>query len=194
MRGKPGVTSPESTFAAPRSLTAQTIRDNLDEATFIAKFGSKLGNRLWNLLHGIDDEPVNPSPEYPAQISVEDSHYGITSFDQAITELRKLCIHLLQRLNEDLTEDMNGSPLPGTPSKVSEGTYWALYPTNLRLTIRQGYDQSRQSTSVTFPVDALDEAVPAQERAERLTKGTLSAMLKKLLNTQPADVACRITM
>lgn len=192
--GRPRVQSPESTFAAPRSLTVQTIRENLDKGTFVTKFGHKLGSRLWDLLHGNDEEPVNPSPEYPAQISIEDSHYGITSFEQAITELRKLCAHLLQRLNEEFTEDMHGGPLAGAGSKPSRNTYWALYPTSLRLTIRQGYDHSRQSISVSFPVDALDEFIPAEERAEQLTKGTLSGMLRKLLNSQPADTACRITM
>lgn len=172
----------------------KTIREQLDEAIFTRKFGSKLGDRLWNLIHGTDDEPVNPSPEYPAQISVEDSHYGITSFDQAIIELKKLCKHLLERLAEDLTEDMNGDPLAGSGSRTSQSTYWALYPSSLRLTIRQGYDHTRQSVSTTFPVDALDVSKPPEDRADRLTKGTLSGMLRKLLGAQPSNVACRITM
>lgn len=139
-----------------------------------------------------------PSPEYPAQISVEDSHYGITTFDQAIVELGKLCVHLLQRLTEDLTEDLDGNPLAPSILHANGGhsrVYWALYPTNLRLSIRLGYEgYSRQSVSTSFPVDALDDTTSAEERAESLTRATLTPMLKKLLKAQSTDQPLRITM
>lgn len=181
-----------------RSLPIQLIREHLNGTIFIDKFGPKLGKRLWALIHGDDQEPVNPSPEYPAQISVEDSHYGITSFEQAIKELRKLCVHLLQRLSEDLTEDMDGNPLLPTAVNAKGAksrTYWALYPTNLRLSIRLGYEgYARQSVSTQFPVDALDDTHSAEERAEGLIKSTLTAMLRKLLKAHSPDQPLRITM
>lgn len=181
-----------------RSLPIQLIREHLDESVFISQFGPKLGRRLWALMHGDDQEPVHPSPEYPAQISVEDSHYGITSFEQAIKELRKLCVHLLQRLSEDLTEDMDGNPLlptNGGTSGAHTRTYWALYPTNLRLSIRIGYEgYARQSVSTRFPVDALDDTHPAERRADRLVKDTLTVMLRKLLKTHSPGQPLRITM
>jgi DNA polymerase iota len=189
---KSGIDIPE------RSLPIHLIREHLDQAVFLSKFGPKTGQRLWKLIHGDDEEPVNPSPEYPAQISVEDSHYGITSFDQAITELGKLCIHLLHRLTEDLTEDLDGNPLVPSITSAGKGQpriYWAMYPTNLRLSIRLGYDgYARQSVSTQFPVDALDDTRPAEERAERLTRNTLSPMLKRLLRTQTPNQPLRITM
>lgn len=175
------------------SLSVQSIRSRLQEADLIRLFGAKLGQRLWKLLHGDDEEPVNPSPEYPVQISVEDSHYGIATFEEAVLEMRKLCIHLLQRLREDLTEDIDGTSLRANTSMqgTQAQSYWALYPTSLRLTIRQGYDSSRQSISVAFPVDAIDESTDFEERAARLIKRTLSPLLRKLVKTQGT---CRITM
>jgi DNA polymerase iota len=181
-------------------LTCQMIRDNLDEKAVASLFGAKLGSRLWSILHGNDEEPVNPSPEYPLQISVEDSHYGITSFTEAVAAMHKLCLHLLQRLKEDLTEDMNGDALASTKTVGPAGierkvTYWARYPTSLRLSIRQGYDGfSRQSISTTFPVDALDEDVSAEERSRTLTQNLLTSLLKKLLGAQGTSGQCRITM
>lgn len=186
------------TILPERSLPIHLIREHLDQSDFLSKCGPKAGQRLWKLIHGDDEEPVNPSPEYPAQISVEDSHYGITSFDQAITELGKLCIHLLERLTEDLTEDLDGNALLPSTTSVTNGQpriYWAMYPTNLRLSIRLGYEgYARQSVSTQFPVDALDDTRPAEERAERLTRNTLTAMLKRLLKHQTPNQPLRITM
>lgn len=184
-----------SPYDAEAELTIALIRSHCSAADFSAWFGVKLGPRLWNLIHGDDDEPVNPSPEYPLQISCENSHLG-ASFAEAIKELGALSLHLLQRLKEDLTEGIDDNPLEAVKREAAgkAKAVWAQYPTALRLTIRQGYDRSRESRSVAFPQDAIDEDQSVEERAKRLTEGILTSMLKKLLKTSTGDIKCRITM
>lgn len=176
-------------------LTIALIRAHCTATDFAVWFGVKLGTRLWDLIHGDDDEPVNPSPEYPLQISVENSHLG-ANFAEAIKEISALSLHLLQRLKEDLTEGIDDNPLQAIKmeSAGQAKARWAQYPTTLRLTIRQGYDRSRESKSVAFPQDAIDEDQPVEMRAKRLTEGILTSMLKKLLKTTDGELKCRITM
>lgn len=180
---------------AEAPLTIALIRSHCSSVEFHSWFGAKLGSRLWALIHGDDDEPVNPSPEYPLQISVENSHLG-ASFSEAIKELSALSLHLLQRLKEDLTEGIDDNPLEAVKKETSgkAKAVWAQYPSTLRLTIRQGYDRSRESRSVAFPQDAIDENRPVEERARVLTSGILTNMLKKLVKSDHPDVRCRITM
>ena len=182
--------SPED---AEAPLTIALIRAHCSSLDFTTWFGAKLGPRLWSLIHGDDDEPVNPSPEYPLQISVENSHLG-ASFDEAIKEIGALSLHLLKRLKEDLTEGIDDNPLVAVKKETSgrAKAIWAQYPTTLRLTIRQGYDRSRESKSVAFPQDAIDEDIPVEERARILTSGILTTLLKKVV--KQGDTKCRVTM
>lgn len=173
-------------------MTVGLVRQYCTSQHFTTWFGAKLGPRLWGLLFGIDEEPVHPSPEYPVQISVENSHYGITSFKQAVDEMGLLAAHLLDRLKEDLTEGIDGKKLEGAGS--NKRVFWAQYPTQLRLTIRQGYDRARESKSSPFPIDAIDDDVLVETRAARLTKGVLSSLLKKLLKGGGPDSGMRLTM
>lgn len=175
----------------PWPLTMSLVRLHCTEKQFSIWYGGKLGSRLWGLLTGEDDEPVHPSPEYPVQISVENSHYGITNIKQAIDEMGVLVLHLLQRLREDLTEAIDGTILTADSGKR---VFWAQYPNQLRLTIRQGYEKTRETKSTAFPMDAIDEAIPVEQRANRLTKGVLTSLLKKLLKTTTADGTCSLTM
>lgn len=186
-----------------RALTVNTLRTGLAASDFTKLFGAKAGTRLWEMLWGDDVDPVVPSPEYPVQISVENSHYGITHIKQAIEELGGLAHHLLLRLQEDLTESPDDIPLPApggvlkpyfTSTKEMPLRPWVHYPSILRLTIRQGYDRQRESTTVAFPVDAIDETLPVDVRAAKLVNGVLTSMLKRLLKTTSNDVQCRITM
>lgn len=187
-----------------RRLTCSLLRSTLTEQDLIKIFDTKLGRKTWALLWGEDDEPVNPSPEYPVQISCEDSHVGITSFKQAVETMRGLALHLLKRLKEDLTEAADLIPLAApdghlviSRSEVQDAennAAWAQYPTTLRLTIRQGYDKKRESTSVPFPIDSIDETLSVELRATKLVNGVLSAMMKRLLRMTSTEVQCRLTM
>jgi len=176
----------------PRVLTVGLVRQHCTDKAFLGWFGEKLGPRLWGLLFAVDNEPVHPSPEYPVQISVENSHYGITNFKQAVDEMGLLAAHLLDRLKEDLTEGIDGKKV-GT-ADASKKVLWAQYPTQLRLTIRQGYDRVRESKSTPFPIDAIDDDVPSEIRAARLTKGILTSLLKKILKGSGPDLNMRLTI
>ena len=57
-----------------RPLIVQDVREKATARQFRQWYGERLGNRLWSLLFGEDDEPVNSAPDYPATISVEDSY------------------------------------------------------------------------------------------------------------------------
>lgn len=57
-----------------RPLIVQDVREKATARQFRQWYGERLGTRLWFLLFGEDDEPVNSAPDYPATISVEDSY------------------------------------------------------------------------------------------------------------------------
>ena len=43
-------------------------RQKFSQKHLIKEFGLKLGQKLWNLLHGIDEETVKQSPDCPKQV------------------------------------------------------------------------------------------------------------------------------
>lgn len=100
---------PESAASAER-MTVLVAREIFDRQALVRLFDQRLADRLYGLLHGIDDEPVVRAPDYPAQISIEDTyrvfvgdqHHGLP-FDQVPNQFFVLAQSLLRRLETELT-------------------------------------------------------------------------------------------
>lgn len=94
---------PPTTASAPPSLPVSLCRKAFSATQFNDLFGTRLGSRLWSLLHGRDDEPVIPAPPYPLQISIEDTFRnlrGVAVFEQ----IHLLAGNLLRRLEAELVD------------------------------------------------------------------------------------------
>ncbi|KAK4157492.1 hypothetical protein C8A00DRAFT_40203 [Chaetomidium leptoderma] len=147
-----------------------------------------LGNKVWALLHGVDDNEVQPARDVPTQISIEDSYRGLNEPHEIHRELLAITTSLLRRMHIDLLED---DTTPGSSSSSSRR--WLAHPKTIRLTTRphnppsgnKPYNWARASRSCPLPgfVFVLDNN-PTQT-AERLVTETLLPLFYKLHNHHP---------
>jgi DNA polymerase iota len=149
-----------------------------------------IGTRVWNLLNGSDDTPVNQAREVPRQISIEDSYIRLDTMAEVIKQLRVLAVSLLKRMRADLVE-LDQEPV-NDPATNSEPPVqrWLAHPKILRLSTRprppQNPDGSRnrsfarisKSTPMPSFVFNLKESIEAL--AERLIEKTLLSLFKQL--------------
>ncbi|KAN0060952.1 hypothetical protein ACQY0O_006686 [Thecaphora frezii] len=100
---------------APRTkLTVGVTRKVASLPLMTELFGAKVGERLWSLVCGIDREPVVPAPEFPLQISVEDTYPGIGIRGQGIHDQILVLSHaLLRRLETELIKENREASLEG---------------------------------------------------------------------------------
>ncbi|KAK9368361.1 hypothetical protein V1509DRAFT_88122 [Lipomyces kononenkoae] len=122
-----------------RDATVFNVRHVASKQLFTSSLGQSSGEKLWDLLHGVDSTTVQPTPDIPTQISIEDSFRSLTSIIEVQTVLRKLSNSLLDRMYIDLM-DSNGD--------------WLGHPQTARLSTRPrstGYYGSRISRSDSLP-------------------------------------------
>jgi DNA polymerase iota len=86
-------------------LTVALARQIFDWQSLKDMFGLRLATRLYSLLQGQDDEPVIKAPEFPAQISIEDTFRGRGLAGAALLDMiLKLSESLLRRLEAELLD------------------------------------------------------------------------------------------
>lgn len=158
-----------------------------------------IGDKIWALLHGIDDTEVKMASDVPTQISIEDTYPGpqggLSTVEAVQRELRKLAASLLRRMYVDLTEEQAGpDPVRSSalaPGAVGERTArrvkWLAHPKTLRLSTRpktsftdaKPYNWGRSSRSQALPTfifnDDDDEAI-----VKKLVEETLLPMFSIL--------------
>ncbi|KAK2047462.1 impB/mucB/samB family protein, partial [Colletotrichum somersetense] len=135
-----------------------------------------VGERIWGLLHGVDDTEVKDASDIPSQISIEDTFKGLESMSQIENELRKISASLVRRMRTDLLTDAD-SIEPG-------GQRWIAHPKTLRLSIRSWPTEStpsfqRISRSQPLPNFVFTLKEPPDSIAERLTTELLLPSMKK---------------
>lgn len=113
--------APDDAFAAGQ-LTVALARQIFDQTSLETLFGVRLATRLNNLLHARDDEPVIAAPEYPAQISIEDTYQGLP-FSEAYAQFTVLAESLLRRLEKELVTYENAGTIPAQPAIVYAKQY-----------------------------------------------------------------------
>jgi DNA polymerase iota len=157
-----------------------------------------IGQKIWCLLHAIDDSEVSQMRTVPRQISIEDSYIRLDTLPEVYRELNTLAKSLLTRMRIDLLGD-EGDDEPQTPgdegedeAKVvkTEGKKWLAHPKTLRLTTRprqallpdgtRPRSFKRISHSAPLPnfVFGLSESIDSL--ADKLVKESLMAMFRKL--------------
>ncbi|KAK7948341.1 uncharacterized protein PG986_009227 [Apiospora aurea] len=122
-----------------------------------------IGDKVWNMLHGVDNADVKAASDIPTQISIEDTYVTKTLNTQAelMRELHALSRSLIRRMRVDLVvadDDGNSRPLTGVSAAVP-GTEtpqkWLAYPKTIRLSTRV---KSRPSVT-----DASQQAAPPRD-------------------------------
>ncbi|KAK8094424.1 hypothetical protein PG997_001109 [Apiospora hydei] len=122
-----------------------------------------IGDKVWNMLHGVDNADVKAASDIPTQISIEDTYVTKTLNTQAelMRELQALSRSLIRRMRADLVvadDDDNSHPLTGVSAAVpGTGTpqKWLAYPKTIRLSTRV---KSRPSVT-----DASQQAAPPRD-------------------------------
>ena len=100
-----------------------------------------IGERIWGLLHGVDDTDVGKARDVPRQISIEDSYIRLESMVAVDKELRLLATSLIRRIRTDLTETDDDDTMPGhrdegDTTSADVPKRWRAYPRVLRLSTR----------------------------------------------------------
>ncbi|CAD0093092.1 unnamed protein product [Aureobasidium mustum] len=76
-----------------------------------------IGNKIWALLHGIDDTEVSLAKAVPSQISIEDSYIRLDTLPEVLKQLKKLSCSLIERMRIDLVsavdDESDHSPRDG---------------------------------------------------------------------------------
>lgn len=150
-----------------------------------------IGEKVWGLLHGVDDTDVKAASLIPTQISIEDTYPGpkggLNTPVEVERELLKLAASLLRRMHVDLTEA--DEPDQDSPGSV-EGprlTRWLARPKTLRLSTRpktspnEGtpYNWGRASRSQPLPTFVFHD-IDREIIVGRLVKEALFPMFFQL--------------
>lgn len=157
-----------------------------------------IGQKIWCLLHAIDDSEVSQMRTVPRQISIEDSYIRLDTLPEVLKELDTLATSLLTRMRIDLlgSEDdvepasPEGNEGEETKAVTTEGKKWLAHPKTLRLTTRprqallpdgtRPRSFKRISHSAPLPnfVFGLSESVDSL--AHKLAHESLVGMFRKL--------------
>ncbi|CAJ2511010.1 Uu.00g066350.m01.CDS01 [Anthostomella pinea] len=149
MEAFPSAATPDAS-AKEGDPTVRTIRQyssltpELLEQILTRRPGAERGSgeKLWNLLHGVDLSEVKQATDVPTQISIEDTYMTrpLQTPAELGRELRALAASLVRRMRVDLVEaDPNAAAMNGsnTDSQVAEKQQrWLAYPKTLRLSTR----------------------------------------------------------
>ncbi|CDW97189.1 hypothetical protein [Sporisorium scitamineum] len=206
---------PRSNFMEPASISDEeeekekvkvsvgSARKMLSLEDMVGLFGEVIGPRLWSLVSGRDAEPVVPAPDFPLQLSIEDTYpYPSLRSASIHVEIGRLSMSLLRRLELELTTQGNAPQEPPkplsqetvikneavtirdyqeqTPSPAAVGKGgWLWYPMKLRLSVRQGWN-NRVSKQTKMPVEIFELDQPREARAGAIAKacrGLLRALI-----------------
>ena len=158
-----------------------------------------IGQKIWSLLHAIDDTEVSQMRTVPRQISIEDSYIRLDTLPEVLKELNVLAKSLLIRMRVDLlgSEDDVDPAFPegdeeedAKAATTTEGKKWLAHPKTLRLTTRprqallpdgtRPRSFKRISHSAPLPnfVFGLSESVDSL--ADKLVQESLIGMFRKL--------------
>ncbi|KAI1438998.1 hypothetical protein GGR50DRAFT_217323 [Xylaria sp. CBS 124048] len=137
------------------------------------------GDKVWNLLHGVDPSEVKEASDVPTQISIEDTYMTRPLQTQVdiLRELRALATSLIRRMRVDLT------------SASTQPPRWLAHPRTLRLSTRtkpksstsEAQNYARSSRSMPLPNFVFQLAPSsAEEIAERLVTEALLPLFRRL--------------
>ncbi len=141
-----------------------------------------VGERVWGLLHGVDNSEVKAASDVPSQISIEDTYQGLNALSEITAELKKLSASLLRRMHADLLVDHDDKVA------TADQRRWLAHPRTLRLTTRpktergdgKPYGFNRASRSQPLPTLLFNLSTPGEWLVEKLVSDHLLPMFHKL--------------
>ncbi|MCJ1251102.1 hypothetical protein MMC30_008333 [Trapelia coarctata] len=154
-----------------------------------------IGERVWGLLHGVDDTDVGKARDVPRQISIEDSYIRLDSMVDVDRELRLLASSLIRRIRTDLTEtddnDSNsGLRDDGDATSADSPRKWRAHPRVLRLStrprlpLRPDGARARTSTRISrsghMPTFVFNLKASVETLVDQLVDETLIPLFRKL--------------
>lgn len=133
-----------------------------------------IGEKIWALLHGVDDAEIKAASNVPTQISIEDTYPGaaggLSTVVEVERELLKLTASLLRRMHVDLVEEEGHDDAETQHLALTNGLdagsrapqkrrTWLAHPKTLRLSTRpktsykdgKPYNWGRASRSQPLP-------------------------------------------
>lgn len=153
-----------------------------------------IGEKVWCLLHGVDDTEVSEARAVPRQISQEDSYIRLDTMPELVKELTMLAGSLITRMRIDLLgsddefEDPDGEDKP--VSANLSGKKWLAHPKTLRLTTRPRQPLQPDGTRIRsfkrishsgpLPNFVFNLTERVDVLAEKLVKESLLGMFRKL--------------
>ncbi|KAK2607652.1 hypothetical protein N8I77_006315 [Diaporthe amygdali] len=175
--------------------TRKEVSPHMLEKLLGSRPGSEkgIGEKVWGLLHGVDDTEVKAASNIPTQISIEDTYPGFNGGLNTPTEIErelvKLAASLLRRMHVDLTEPHEPETVKDAAPLIdgSRRWKWLAHPKTLRLSTRPRtspsdgipYNWGRASRSQPLPTfvfqDVDDEII-----VQRLVKEALLPMFYQL--------------
>ncbi|KAI5864231.1 DNA/RNA polymerase [Durotheca rogersii] len=177
------------------SLSAELLSRIFDHASL--ERGS--GDKVWDLLHGIDPSAVKAASGIPAQISVEDTYMArpLNTPTEIVRELRALATSLVRRMHADLVvadsrEEVDlAPPAAGESSLETRRRRWTAHPKTLRLSTRvrppklsgpptAAESFARSSRSQPLPTFVLNLRDVVESVGERLAADALLPLFRRL--------------
>jgi DNA polymerase iota len=145
-----------------------------------------MGEKVWCLLHGVDNSPVKPASDVPTQISIEDTYQGLNDMEVIDLQFRQLSRSLLRRMHVDLVEEVVGGD-DGSPS-TEKTKRWLAHPRTIRLTTRpyfradsgKPYNYARVSRSQPLPNFVFGFGSPREVLADKLVDEVLLPMFRRV--------------
>lgn len=159
-------------------LKVSTVLDHFSNPDdFISLFPPTQGEKLWDLLHGIDDSQVKITSGVLTQVSIEDTYKTVHSFALAEEALKPIVESLLNQLLVDLID----------PDSKS----WIAYPTVIRvsgrfassreaLKNRVSHSQSLTSFAPFYKLATMETENERNQLATNLRQLIVIPMLRKL--------------
>lgn len=158
-----------------------------------------IGEKIWELLHGVDDTEVKTASDVPTQISIEDTYPGpqggLNTVEEVERELLKLAASLLRRMRVDLTREQADADSLAHSMIATENRSeppkrlikWLAHPKTLRLSTRpktsmadaKPYNWGRSSRSQALPTFVFNNNDDAAT-VEKLVEATLLPMFFKI--------------
>ncbi|KAH0365613.1 DNA/RNA polymerase, partial [Aureobasidium melanogenum] len=79
-----------------------------------------IGNKIWALLHGVDDTEVSFAKAVPSQISIEDSYIRLDTLPEVLKQLKKLSCSLIERMRIDLVAADDETDQPPRDGEIEQ--------------------------------------------------------------------------
>ncbi|KAI1337715.1 DNA/RNA polymerase [Xylariaceae sp. FL0016] len=193
-------------FEEGTKVTVKEVRTHPDMSSDILEQildrpGSERGSgeKIWNLLHGVDDSEVKELSDVPTQLSIEDTYMArpLNTPAEVNRGFTSLATSLVKRMRVELLDidpyadnSTNNNNNNNNKNGDIPGSRWLAYPKTLRLSTRtrskptcsttSNPDFTRHSRSLPIPSYIFTLNSPPELLADRLVSEALLPLFRRL--------------